>query len=168
MTMYTFHYQLQYQEAYETFYLLASKRSRRTNRLIGICLTVITAVLLLLYGLDSRKIHYLFLAFISILLLFYLIYSPVLKARKGATAVDRQHGYYKAGFSEDGAITLPSSEPLRLSEDPHSRVIETETIFAIRADREHTICLPKRILEETQERDLREHFRKYAHSYQGL
>ena len=166
--MITFHFQLQYQEAYDTFYLLSSKHGRKYNAVIGICLTLIASILLIFYALDSRKVHYFYLAVISILLLFYLIYSPVIKAKKGASAVVKNNGYYEIGFTEKGILHLPSSESILLSEDKHSRVVETDTIFAIRADKEHTVCLPKRILQDVQESQLRELFKNNAHYYQYI
>ena len=75
-------YRLTYDEAYETFYTLASRRSRRTTTIICAILAAAAAVLLVLYGMDSIKIHYLFLAICSIALLFYIIYKPVLSARR--------------------------------------------------------------------------------------
>ena len=141
-----FIYKLNYEESYTAFFLLSMKWERRTRKILTAVLTVAGAALLTAYYLDSQKIHYFFAAILAILLLYYLIYVPVLKARKGAKAVTRQKGTYKFALTEDGKI-LSGGQTIELAGDKDARAIETESIFVLRPDRQHTFCLPKRILK---------------------
>ena len=134
---YTFHYRLSYQEAYDTFYLLATRLTRKKKIIYGILLTAIAVLSLVFYGLDTRKVHLCLLA----------IFAAVL-----------------------GQITLPQSRDTQtghcivtLGEDKHSRVLETDTIYAIRADSQTTLCLPKRILKNGQKENLDQMFHKLLH-----
>ncbi len=145
-----FTYKLTYQEAYDTFYLLASRQSKRTRILLGICLTAAAVCLLILFAADSRGIHYLFLAAIAILLLFYLLYHPVLSARKGARNVAKANGTYQITVNGSGRIRLPGNQTLQFGEDKYARAVETDSIFALRIDTQHTLCIPKRILKERE------------------
>ncbi len=156
-------YKLTYQEAYDTFYLLASRRRRLTTILFIIALTAIAVVLLILFAIDPRKVHYLFIAIIAILLLFFIIYQPALSARRGARNVARTNGTYKISLNESGKIGLPDKTTLRFGEDRNARAAETDTIFALRVDRDHTICIPKRILKGKQEDQVRQMIENYAH-----
>ena len=78
---YTFHYRLSYQEAYDTFYLLATRLTRKKKIIYGILLTAIAVLSLVFYGLDTRKVHLCLLAIFAAVLLFYLLYYPVFSAR---------------------------------------------------------------------------------------
>lgn len=158
---YGFTYNLKYNEAYKTFLVLAKKWSDKFRIIVGIFLTVVASGMLILYFLDSRKIHYFFIAIIAILLLFYLIYAPVLKAKRGAKKVQKQHGTYKIQITARGKIMLPRTEPIELAGDKDARVIETDEIFAIRTDSTNTFCLPKRIMTEDEIKEIRELFKAY-------
>lgn len=151
-----FEYRLTRQEAYDTFYLLASRLSKRTKRLFFAGLTGVSVSLLILFGMDSRKIHYLFLALIAILLLFYVLYYPVLCAKKGAENVARTDGIYRVELNADGLIRLPPGQVLEYGSDQYARTVETDRIFAVRIDGQHTVCIPKRILKESEISRLRE------------
>lgn len=91
---YTFHYRLSYQEAYDTFYLLATRLTRKKKIIYGILLTAIAVLSLVFYGLDTRKVHLCLLAIFAAALLFYLLYYPAFSARKGAAKVAKLNGNY--------------------------------------------------------------------------
>ena len=139
-------YQLSYQEAYDAFRLLALRQSRRTRIILGVCLTAAAVGLLIYFALDPLRIFALLLALIAILLLFYLIYHPALSARRGAAKVAKQHGTYEVTVCGSGQIDLAGGTSLQYGEDKFARTIETDTIFAVRADQYTTICIPKRLL----------------------
>lgn len=161
---YTFHYRLSYQEAYDTFYLLATRLTGRKKVIYGILLTAIAVLSLIFYGLDTRKVHLCLLAIFAAALLFYLLYYPALAARKGAAKVAKLAGNYQFTINQLGQITLPQPESSKnpcivtLGEDKHSRVLETDSIYAIRADAQTTLCLPKRILKKEQKTNLDQMF----------
>lgn len=151
----TLQYRLTYQEAYDTFYLMAFRQSKRTRLLFGICLTAITVLLLVFFALDSRTVYNLFLALIAILLLFYLIYHPTLAARRGAAKVAKTNGLYRITVHSSGQIDLPGNQTLKYGEDKYARAAETDSIFALRIDTQNTLCIPKRILQENEVQEIR-------------
>ncbi len=150
-----FEYRLKYDECQETFYLLGMKWGERKRKILTVLLTVIGVVMLLGYYRDSQKIHYFFIAILDILLLYYLIYVPALKAKKGAKKVSRQGGTYKIELTREGKIRT-GNEWVDLNGDADARVIETDTIFVVRPDRVYTFCLPKRIMTEEEIEEVRE------------
>ena len=79
---YRFSYDLTYEEAYAAFSALAFKRGGNYRLITGIALTVAAVIMLVTYAMDSTKIMNLILALTAVLLLFYLVYTPVLKAKK--------------------------------------------------------------------------------------
>lgn len=158
---YTFHYQLSYQEAYDTFYLLATRLSLKKKIVYGILLTSVAILCLIFYGQDTRKIHLCLLSLFAVALLFYLLYQPAVAARKGAIKVKKLAGNYQFTINHLGQITLPVATNdknvpciITLGEDRHSRVIETDSIYAIRVNAQTTLCLPKRIIKKEQKKNL--------------
>lgn len=147
---FVFRYKLTRQEAYDAFYLLASRQSKKAKIFYFAGLTGISAYMLLLFALDSRKLHCLFLALIAVALLFYLLYRPVFCARKGAENVVRTNGTYQVELSASGLIRLPPDQVLKFGSDRYARFVETDYIFALRIDAQHTLCIPKRILKESE------------------
>lgn len=157
---YKLNYTLTYEEAYESFYQLSNKWSNKKKLIIGIFLTAVAVIMLVLRFFDKSGIHYSFIAFVSILMLFYLIYAPMLKAKFGARSVARQKGLYKFTITSAGELILPNGEVMELSNDKDARVIETSRIFILRPDGRHTFCIPKRILKG-DESGIREIFKAY-------
>ena len=153
---YRFSYDLTYDEAYRAFSLLAFKRSGKFRLIAGIILTAAAVLMLVLFAMDNTKVMDLFLAVIAILLLFYLIYFPVLKARKGARAVERAKGTYRVAITDTGTISLPHEKPINLDGDKDARAIETDDLFVIRPDSYHTFCIPKRVMKEKEIYGVRE------------
>jgi hypothetical protein len=147
---YAFRYQLSYDEAYEAFYLLAFRRSKTFKVVAGSCLILLAAAMLILYALDPRKLHYFYIAIIAVILLFYLIYVPALKARHGAKAVAKTGGTYELTYTEEGSIILPGGIKVQISGDKSARFIETDRSLIIRTDSAHTFCIPKRVMKEEE------------------
>lgn len=158
---YEFIYRLTYDEAYETFFLISMKWSPKARKIIGAILTAITVGMLSVYYLDSRKIHYFFIIIFAILMLYYLIYIPVLKAKKGAKEVARKNGTYKIKLTDKGKIVLSGTDESELLGDKDARAIETKTLFVLRTDKSTTICLPKRIMKQDEIEDVREIIKAY-------
>ncbi|MGN8763468.1 hypothetical protein [Hornefia butyriciproducens] len=150
-----FDYRLSYDEAYEAFYLLSFKWDRRFRLFAGLGLSVIAIVLMVLFAMDNRKIHYFFIVILCVLLLFYLVYMPIVKARRGARSVARSRGTFRIVLSPEGTIGIPGQEPQELEGDKDARAIETDDIFVIRPDSASTFCLPKRIMKSTEIKDVR-------------
>ena len=144
---YRFDYQLTKDEAYQAFSILAFKWSRRWRLIAGIGLTGIAAVLLIFFALDPQKIHFFFMAAMAVLLLFYLIYAPELKARSGARSVEKAGGRFKVEIRDIGTISMPHTEPIDLNGDKDARAVETDELFVIRPNSGNTFCIPKRIMK---------------------
>lgn len=148
----TFTYQLTYDEAYEAFYLLSMKWSKKTRTILTVVLTIIAVCFLGLYGFNGKNISCFFLAIVDILLLSYLVYMPVLKARRGAEKVCSQRGTYKVELTENGRI-LTGKEELKITGDANARVIETAGSYILRPDGQHTFCIPKRIMNVQEQKE---------------
>jgi len=147
----TYKYELKYQEAYDTFNLLAFKWSKKVSMAVEAVLVAITLLMLVLYYIDARKLYYFYVAIIAILLLFYMIYMPFFKAKRGAARVMKTGGTYEVTMDKDGHIFVPDSdEPLELHGDKNARALETLRTFAIRTDSVHTFCLPKRVMTDEE------------------
>jgi hypothetical protein len=147
----TFKYEMKYQEVYEAFNLLAFKWSKKTRIAAGAALVAITLLMLVLYYMDARKLHYFYVAIIAILLLFYMIYMPFFKAKKGAAKVMKTGGTYEVTLNKDGLISVPdSTEPLEMRGDKSARALETLHTFVLRTDNVHTFCLPKRVMSDEE------------------
>ncbi len=157
-------YKLSYKEAYDTFYLVAFKYSNKKRVLISILLAALTVLLFVLYVSDTRQVFYLFQALLCVILLFYVTYLPVIKAKRGASLVKRIDGTYKLNLDSNGEISLNNGKRIQLFKKT-SRYAETPTIIAIRANSQETICIPKRILSESQEQLLAEMLKIYCCSY---
>ncbi|MBQ2064353.1 MAG: hypothetical protein II456_07215 [Firmicutes bacterium] len=158
---YRFSYDLTYEEAYAAFSALAFKRGGNYRLITGIALTAAAVIMLVTYAMDSTKIMNLILALTAVLLLFYLIYTPVLKAKKGARQVARANGVFKVEITDAGTISLPGQKPIPLDGDKDARTIETNELFIIRPDSGHTFCIPKRIMNEKEIYGVREILQAY-------
>lgn len=143
----SFHYKLTYEEIFETFFLLSFRIKKQIRILFDILLTAIAIIMLVLFALDTTRIYYSYTAAITILLLFYLIYYPIVKSRRSAKIVTDNNGLYKISIYANGTLTLNKSR-VPLNGDKHARAIETDKSFIIRPDTYNTICLPKRIMSE--------------------
>ena len=160
---YEFTYKLNYEEIYESFWQLNQRWGKKGRIFIGVALAVITVAMLIGYYLDSQKIHYFVLAIFSILLLYYLIYVPVLKAKRGAQKVSKLNGTYRVKLLKEGMIQM-GTEKIGMKGDKDARVIETERLYILRPDKTHTFCLPKRIINKEEIsgiRDLLKGYMKY-------
>ena len=143
-------YRISYDEAYEAFKAVASRRSNTARTAVTAVLAAITCVLLVLFARESAAVHYLFLAVCSILLMFYLIYQPVISARRGASQVSKTAGEYHVVLHDNATMDLPDESDIDLRADKFARIVETENVFAIRPDTQHTVCIPKRILKDNE------------------
>ncbi len=141
-----FAYKLTFDEAFEAFLLLAEKRSRRTRYILACALMVLAAAFVVAYALNPTNLNYFFLPLCAVAVFFLIIYYPRLKAAKGAKKVARLGGTYKVSLSSDGYLTPTGEAAIALSGDKNARAFETDGLFVIRPDSQHTFCFPKRCM----------------------
>lgn len=158
---YRFSYNMTYDEAYAAFSALAYRRGGKQQIATAVLLVIAIVIMLVTFAMDSTKVMNLMLALIGVLLLSYLTYMPVLKARKGARAVQKAGGLFKVEITDEGTISLPGQKPIDLDGDKDARTIETDALFIIRSDSAHTFCLPKRIMSDKEIYGVREILRAY-------
>lgn len=159
---YRFDYHLSYDEAYRAFRTLATKRGEKFQILVGLGLTAVVIACLILFLLDNRRVNYFFIAIVALLMLFYLIYSPILKSKRGARAVQKAGGHFKVEVRREGTISLPKREPIELAGDKDARTIELDDMFVIRPDLSNTYCIPKRIIKPKELDGFRELLAAYT------
>lgn len=141
-----FRYDINYQEAYDTFYAILDRRSRTSKIIVFLLLAVCAASTTVMYARQPQYIGYSFLAFLCVLMMFGVWYVPVLKAKKGAGKVSRTGGNYELKLRKEGYLELKKGQKIYLNGDKDVRACETELVFAIRPNREMTFCIPKRIM----------------------
>lgn len=161
MNSYSFNYSLSYDEAYEAFKNISERGNAKLRKLATIGVACIAVFLLVGFALDSTKIHFIYTAFFAVTILALLVYGPVVRARKGAAKVAKINGSYQVRITDAGQVILPRMNPAPLAVDKNSRAIETENIFVIRTDSSTTICLPKRMMKNGQEDEIRQILKTY-------
>ena len=157
---YEFTFKLNYDEVYEAFLQLNRKWNKKIYLFMGTALTAIAVAMLIGYYLDSQKLHFFLLAIFSILMLYYLIYVPVLKAKRGAQKVSKINGTYRVRIARDGKIHM-GKDTIDIKGDKDARVIETDHLYVLRPDNSNTFCLPKRIMKKEEVEELRKLFQEY-------
>lgn len=159
--IYDFRFRLSYDEAFEAFHNLLERGNKklRTAATAGVALAA--TGLLIGFALDRTKMHFLYTALMAVIVLSLLIYAPVINAKKGAKKVAAANGSYQLRISSKGQVILPRKEPISMAGDKNSRAIETRNLFVIRTDNTNTICIPKRIMKDTEIDDIRKILKAY-------
>lgn len=139
-----FRFQLTYAEAREAFLLIIDRRSRISRIAMSSILLTLSFICVILYGFHPYGLQFAFMALLFALFSFLVYAYPSLKASSSAKAVVRQGGTYELKLSAEGYFILPDGEILNLNGDKHNRIFESNVLFAIRPDRFHTVCIPKR------------------------
>ena len=141
-----FQYSLSYDEAFEAFLLLSARGRKRNRDFTAVALIVLAAGLTVLYAYNPYQLEYFLMAALVLATFGGVVYYPKIKARSGAKRVAGAQGLYKVELSTDGHIRAAAGPGLELAADKDARAFETDTLFVLRPDRQHTFCLPKRIM----------------------
>ena len=141
-------YSLSYDEAFDAFLLLSARGSKRHRDITAVALIVLAALLTVLYAFYPYQLEYFFLAVLALATFGGVMYYPRIKAHAGAKRVAKARGVYKVDLSTAGRLRTADWTCLELSGDKDARAFETEALFVLRPDRQHTFCLPKRIMAE--------------------
>lgn len=160
-----FQFQLTYEEAREAFLLVIDRRSHTSRLIMGGVLLALALGSAILYGRHPYGLQFALAAILFALFAFLVLAYPTLKAGRAAKSVTRQGGTYKLKLSTKGYFVLPGGEKLPINGDRLSRVLESDTLFAIRPDRYNTVCLPKRIIQADDIAQVRAVLQTYARTY---
>ncbi|MDD2980712.1 MAG: hypothetical protein PHN80_12190 [Hespellia sp.] len=132
-------YKLNQDEIEESLLCLNWKREGIVKKLNVILLTVIALGAMLWYMKQSDKFFLLILAGCSLLLLFFILYGIPIRRKYRARKM--------AGKDNECHITVPEKN-IQLG-------MESEDVFTLKKEGQ-TYCIPKRILSEEQEQEIRE------------
>lgn len=141
-----FRFTLTYEEIREAFLMIIDRRSRTSRLAMNISLFLLALVCVCLYALYPQGLQFALMACLFAFFSFLVCVYPSWKAGRAARIVVKKGGTYKFSLSSEGYFILPGGEKLLLKGDSRSRAFETDTLFAVRPDRYHTICLPKRVI----------------------
>lgn len=160
-----FQFQLTYEEAREAFLLIIDRRSHTSRLIMGGVLLILALVSAILYGRNPYGLQFALAAILFALFAFLVLAYPALKAGRAAKSVTCQGGTYKLKLSPKGYFILPDNQKLLINGDRLSRVLESDTLFAIRPDRFNTVCLPKRTIQADDISQVRAILQIYAGAY---
>lgn len=141
---------LTFEEAREAFLLIIDRRSPVSRRIMSFVLLAAALVCVCLYGLHPYGLQFALTALFFALFSYLVSAAPALRVGRAARAVAKRAGVYELTLCEEGYLILPGGETLLLDGDARSRAYETDRLFAIRPDRFHTVCLPKRSIPESE------------------
>lgn len=158
---YTFRYQLTYDEAYNAFLALALRWGKKVRYGMMGFVVLLTVIMMIMYIMHPDRFYYFLIVIMAVLLTAYIFYSPVLRARKGARSVMKLKGTYEVSLTTDGKVSLAGDEPRALDADKNTRALELADSFAIRLDAVTILCIPKRIMNDTQKESVRQILKKY-------
>lgn len=162
---YHLNYQLSYDEIAESMTLICDKRSKKSRSVMGGVLFALAVGAVILYSQNPYGIHYAFAAIVMAVFSFIVWSYPSLKGKSSARRIIKQKGTYKLVFSSDGYITPYGDDPVDLFKFSQGKSFETNNLFAIRADRLHSFCIPKRVLSQKQLSEIRNTLITYSPAY---
>ena len=146
----SFRFSLTYEEALEAFLLIIDRRTPTARKCMSGILLLLAVLCVYLYGIQPYGLQFALMGLLFAFFSFLVYAQPSLKASRAARKVAAAGGTYALVLSEKGYFLLPGDEKLSLKGDSRSRAFETDTLFAIRPDRFHTVCLPKHALREPE------------------
>ncbi len=141
-------YELKQQDIEESLLCLHWKKEGKKKYINVFIMCMIGAACLARYIQDTKHFFWLILAFMTVILLFCLLYVPSLQRRRRARGMLAQ--------ANDKAI-YKATVPEKNIRDG----FESENVFTIRMD-EEVYCIPKRILSKEQREYIRNIFRNGA------
>lgn len=162
---YHLNYQLSYEELAESMTLICDRRSKKSRIIMSCVLFVLAIGAVILYAQNPYGIHYAFTAIVMAAFSFIVGAYPSLKGKNSARKISKQRGTYKLVVSSDGYILPYGDDSVDLFAFSGGKCFETNQLFAIRADRFHSFCIPKRILNPIQLFEIRAILVKYCPAY---
>ena len=157
---YKFRYSLTYQEAYDAFLALAMRYTKKVKYGLMAAIVLITVICMVMFITNPERFYVFFMVIFAVLMTAYLFYMPVIKAKKGACQVARINGTYEVTITSAGRIVLAGEED-DLKQDKNSRAVELKESFAIRVNSYTTVCIPKRVMRESQIEAVREILKEF-------
>lgn len=162
-----FRYKMTYDEVYEAFYLILDRRGSTARYVVSGILGLVSVGCILGYAKRPENITYSFLALLCAVFMLWLLSGIHIKAKKAAKRVCKNNGMYEVEIRENGYIYLNPNNRVKINGDKGSRGYETEKIFAVRTDRDHTFCLPKRMMNSREEAFVRNTLKENVSGYKS-
>lgn len=160
-----FRFTLTYEEAREAFLLIIDRRSPAARRIMRLALLSMASVCVCLYCIHPYGLQYALAALLFAVFAYLVSAWPSLRAARAARHVAHIAGVYEITLSEEGYLLLPDGERVDLNGDSGSRAYETERLFAIRPDRLHTFCLPRRSIPASDFQQVRSILKTNVRAY---
>lgn len=148
-------YKFKYDEIYSTFKLLAFRINNKIQIIIKFILVTIIIYTLIEFNIDKTKSNYYFVGVFSLALLIYLIYYPIIFARRKTKAIMKMGGRCKLIINDDGSISIPNNLKIEVKNNPSFKSYETDNVFIYNSPGSHTFCIPKRVLKDKEIEKLR-------------
>lgn len=163
---YQISYEITRQEVCEGFAEINGRYSTSVKYMI--CSGVVISIVYLLYQQYCNRlaIYNTITAIFGIVILFYILYAPIIKARRTAAYVAKAGGKICFTLNENGEITL-DKEVVSMGDYKRGRMIETERLYVIHLDKDHNFILPKRIMSSCERKDIFEVALTYVSKYQN-
>lgn len=143
-------YTLSYEEAYYTFKTISFNMKKPIQIIFGAILSVIVIYTLVEFYRDKAKSHLYFIGLISLLLLFYLLYYPVIQGRKGAKATMKLGGRCKFIIRDDGSIKMQNSQVINIKDDTSFKRYDINDLLIYQITSGEVFCIPKRVLDKKE------------------
>lgn len=131
-------YELQPAEIEESLLCLDFRREGKMKYLNVGVIGLVAGGCMIGYIRDNAQFFLMVFAAVAVALLFLLLYIPDFRRRRKARKMTREKGYYKVRIPENNIL----------------KGFESEHVFTIRTKTE-TYCVPKRILNQSQDERLR-------------
>ena len=162
---YSLNYNLSFDELFEAISMLVDKKSKKSRMIMGCVLFLAAVSCVILYAFQPYGIQYAFSALILGVFACLVMGYPTFKGKINARKICKQKGIYKVTFTTDGYIAPYGEKAHDLWADSKCCAYESDFIFALRADRTHSFCIPKRVLTPTQINQTRQMFKTYSSNY---
>lgn len=142
-------YTLPYKDIYETFLILMRRGKGVIYQILSVVIISAGIFFLFLLFRNPARIDY---SISALLAAFAIIASkcyPQYKARKNALRLSRIKGHYDITIYMQGIIQSKEEPGISLQSDRKARAFETERLFIVRPDANHTYSIPKTALSDS-------------------
>jgi hypothetical protein len=147
----TFRYSLTGEEALDGLKAVADPH-RRLRMILLACFLILSGMLLAasIPVRQEGKIVYEVLSAVCAGMTILLLNNHAGHLRRAAKAASFQGNRYEVTIGDEGWIRTRNGTAVPIRQDRGSRLIETDMVYVIRPDRQHTFVIPKPAVKEAQ------------------